>query len=397
MQSYDVADVVCAVVLGDLEKVRKILDNRPCGSGTIHTFALEYALKMGHIHIADTIQLKDCWGSAVEWGVEDIGAMQNMLGTAARDGRIEVLEWLDSRVSIVKILQETNGAALAEAAKNNRVEVLDWLERRAIMGSCLRMRDGALHIIHEAMRLAVARMEIIVNNSAEAMEWLEKRGASLNGSADDDQNWRFYLRMQTKESLSVDDNQKDRMLEACALAGADRIWDRLVRAFPGQLSRVAAGQRQTLGEIILMKALRGHAAPCSAAFRLVCPHVTLTEILIVHDVVASRNEKCLAAIVASGKWDQAWLRRGLSEWDEKSCDWGMRRMFARLWREDYVAARRPEMWAELASSTVATAIAANKRAAQGARAEACWMIWMIPGAGAGEAAGEAQGQWRVMR
>jgi len=277
----------------------------------------------------------------VERGVEGVGAMQSMLETAARDGRKEALEWLDSRVSIVKILQETGGATLAEAAKNNRVEALDWLERRAIMGSCLRMRDGALHIIHEAMRIAIARMEIAANDSVEAVEWLEKRGASLNGSADD--------------------NQKNRLLESCALAGADRMWDKLVRAFPGRLSRVVAAQGQTLGEMILMNAARHQAL--AAAFRLVCPHMTLTDIhavLIVQEIAARRDEKGLAIIAASGRWSRAWLRRGLS--DKESCDWGMWRMFAWMWQEDYACARRLEMWAELASRAVAAAMAANKRA-----------------------------------
>ena len=201
-RTYEVCDAVCAAVQGDLELVNQILNSSR--SSTWFVTVIKYAAKMEHMHILAQMSLSQCWPNTT--GLEDIGDVQGVVNSAALDGRIEVLNWIAAQISVVRLIEITNGYPLAEAAKNNQTETLNWFNahlqaeilsrggaemrvngfevRSSIMWfntiplGAIRLKNGVPYVFRHAMQLAFPDM--VRNNSVEALAWLKNQGATFD-------------------------------------------------------------------------------------------------------------------------------------------------------------------------------------------------------------------------
>lgn len=307
--SYDIDDVICAAVQGDLDLLNLILakENNTWNRDFRET-AMRYAAKMGHMHILGMFPLKMVYTCSAQYLAQETSLKKSMCN-AARDGNIKVLDWFAGQLeannlSVTHVIKSTHGEIIAEAAKNNQIQILKWFEKyledesEKISGFKVSMA------MYGAVRGSVR--DIARNNSIEAYEWLKAHGATIGAT--------YYWR----ELRDICVKYSPYMLREMIEYYSDEL------NTPRRYNGTGA---PTLGTLFITSAMN---AENYASFR-----------------VLAESKK-----IGRKQWILALQGEGT--------EWGVAHAFGWLWKEDYVALQKLDIWQNCVTVCVANAIVAQR-------------------------------------
>lgn len=303
-RTYDLDDLICAAVQGDLELLKRILAKKRHWEWP--EIAVKYAAKMSHLHILDALPVSVVWPRC---SIAHTRSVQLIICDAAGNGNITVLNWFAKQISISEIIEKTLGEPLSAAAINNEVETLEWFEPHLIKSptKMITMKSGKkiLHVVFAGLQRAME--EMVRNDSVEAYKWFKSHDITFD-------NFVTYG--------NFPDTWMIKLIDICA-KGSPRMLRELLIHYLG---------RQADETTIMLK-------------KTFIQRIIQTSNLSSYRILAEQIK------MSRAEWVAILLSVDMG---------GLTLVFGWLWREDYVALRRPDIWKHCAATCVANAIVAQR-------------------------------------